>query len=359
MSLMKEELPMPKDNEAPTTVTETVATETTETQSSFDAGPALAEISSELFGQDSDVETKAKESAEGAEAAAAAEPSAEEPATPPQSEETSKEVQAVGAPTTWTKEAIEKWATLDPVVQQEVLKREQDMFKGLEEYKGRAEIGDQYNKVVEPYKPAMEKSGVNPVEMFGNFAANHYTLSFGTEDQKLNLAANLLENYDIDLIKLAEHIGSRPMVDPRVANLEREIAELKKGAQTSQTTASEEARRQVQATIDAFAADPKNSYFPEVANDIVALMNAGAALSLQEAYDKAVYANPITRQKEIDRLTAEKLAENARTEEDRKKKIAESTAAEVKTRENARDGTVPVGSMDDTLNETMTRIRAN
>jgi hypothetical protein len=60
--------------------------------------------------------------------------------------------------------------------------------------------------------------------------------------------------------------------------------------------------------IDAFAADPAHPYFDELANDITKLFEAGLAKDLPEAYEKAVYANPTTRQKEIDRLTAEKTS---------------------------------------------------
>ena len=45
------------------------------------------------------------------------------------------------APKTWRPEAAAKFATLPPEVQQEVLKREEDIFKGLEGYKADASIG--------------------------------------------------------------------------------------------------------------------------------------------------------------------------------------------------------------------------
>lgn len=350
---------MPDDvKEMNQTPTEPVASET-----QSDLGSALADISSELFGQGS--EEGGSGPTEEGKTDAPAKPSADDASASPQPGEgeeqlNSEAVQAVGAPKTWTKEALEKWAAVDPVVQQEILKREEDMFRGLEEYKGRAEVGDAYTKVVEPFKPVLEKLQINPVDLFGNFAANHYTLSFGNEQQKLQLAAGLLENYQIDLIKLAQYIGDRPAPDSVEAKLDRLLAQQNQpqrqpAQQPSGPTPDQ--RNAVQQQIDAFAADPKNIYFTEVANDIVALLNAGAANSLQEAYDKAVYANPVTRQKEIDRLTAEKLSENAKAEEERKRKIAESTAADVKTRESARDGTVPLGSMDDTLNETLASIK--
>ena len=44
--------------------------------------------------------------------------------------------------------------------------------------------------------------------------------------------------------------------------------------------------------METFALDTKaHPYFDEVADDIIALLKTGA--SLQEAYDKAVWANPV------------------------------------------------------------------
>lgn len=59
--------------------------------------------------------------------------------------------------------------------------------------------------------------------------------------------------------------------------------------------------------ITAFAADPAHPYFDEVTGDIAVLISAGH--SLADAYEKAVWANPTTRQKEIARLEQLKNAQ--------------------------------------------------
>ena len=46
----------------------------------------------------------------------------------------------------WKKEALEKWGTLDPLVQSEVERREQDFHKGIEGYKQKAQVFDQWDE---------------------------------------------------------------------------------------------------------------------------------------------------------------------------------------------------------------------
>lgn len=323
------------------------------TTSQPDIQEAVAEISSELFGQNdegseddsgSQVETPEGETQEVTpESGGEGSPSGDE------SGENSEAVQAVGAPSTWSKEALEEWATIPERAKQEILKREEDMFRGLAEYKGRAEFGDQFQQVLSPYKEVMEKAQVDPIQMTQSFAANHYALSFGTPDQKAQLAANLLTGYGIDLNLLAD-ILSTP-IDPKIQQLEQRITQLSQGQQQQNNQALE---ARAAAEVEAFAKD--KPYFDELQVDIAKFINQGE--SLQDAYDKAVYANPVTRQKEIDRLTAEKLAERESVGQQRADKIARSRAADVSALPRQRDGTVPLGSMDDTLNETLAAMQS-
>jgi hypothetical protein len=191
----------------------------------IDMEAAQTEISESLFGQDDAGEKITTEEPEVAVETPAAPAPTEPPVTPP--EENSEAVVETGAPKTWTKEALADWAAIPPRAQQEILKREDDMFRGMEQYKERAELGTQYDKVVEPYKAALAAEGVNPVELFNNFAANHYMLARGTEEQKLEIAANLMTHYGIDPTALIMRLGSdAPKPDPKYKELETRFQSL-------------------------------------------------------------------------------------------------------------------------------------
>ena len=67
-------------------------------------------------------------------------------------------------PKTWRPEAAAKFAALPPEVQQEVLKREEDIFKGLESYKADASIGKALKGVVQPYLQVFQSQGIDPMQ---------------------------------------------------------------------------------------------------------------------------------------------------------------------------------------------------
>lgn len=340
-----------------------------ETQSDFDMDAAQADISSELFGQGDDEGDKSKEdSTEGEQEEASAIVEGVETPPAPQSKEepaateteTSQEVQEVGAPKTWTKEALADWATIPPRAQQEILKREEDFLRGITQYKQAADVGIRYSQVAQPYAAQLAAHNIDPVQLFQSFAANHYLLSFGQPQQKLELAANLLNNYGINLGQLNEFMGSQALEapDPEILALRKEINDLRSGIKTTQEVQLSTARESIVSGIDAFANDPAHPYFDEVADDIAALIEKGSVQSLEEAYNTAVYANPVTRQKEIDRLLTEKTNTVAAQEKARLDKIAESTAANVTADPHNRNGTEPVGTIDETLEKTMRAIQA-
>lgn len=340
-------------------------TENGETQG-LDIEAASAEISAELFGQDESGNIEAK-TPEGAEGETPATPTAveEKPSPQPEGEQqaeakpegNSEEVQATGAPSTWSKEALADWATIPPRAQQEILKREQDMFRGLEQYKSAAEVGQKYETVVEPYRAVLNEEAVDPVQLFQSFAANHYLLSRGTPEQKLQIATNLIQSYNIDVAGLVENLGVMEPISPEVRQLQTELHKTRAQLERLDSDRQQTNRAQMEQQIEVFASDPAHPYFNELIDDIAKFLEAGAA-SLQAAYDSAVYANPVTRQKEVDRLTALKLNAEEQAKKTRADKIAASTAADVTTMQRQRNGTVPVGSMDDTLAETLASISA-
>lgn len=73
--------------------------------------------------------------------------------------------------------------------------------------------------------------------------------------------------------------------------------------------------------IDAFAADPAHPYFTDVKAHMGALLKAGTAKDLQEAYDQATWANPVIRSQLLARQTED--AANAKAAE-----VAKAQAAQ-------------------------------
>lgn len=256
------------------------------------------------------------------------------------------------APKTWRPEAAAKFASLPPEVQQEVLKREEDIFRGLEAYKADASIGKALKGIVQPYMQVFQAQGIDPLQQVSGLMRAHVALSTGTPEQKQQFFQHLAKEYGVELGMEA------PYIDPQVAGLQKQLAELQSRLNVREQQEIAEARSKLQAEIDAFASDPAHQYFDEVANDIAGLLRSGAAKSLQEAYEKAVWANPITRAKEQARLTAEAEAKAKAEAAEKAKQARKAIGANVKSSAKAASGTAPLGSIDDTLNAALAAIKS-
>lgn len=319
---------------------------TAETAVDFDFGSAEADISEGLFdtaptsSEDPD-ELKLEEPAETpAPARGAAETSAAAPTTPTEP--------ALEAPRTWRKEASEKWATLPPEVQKEVLKREEDIFRGLESYKADAQVGKSVQHIVAPYLPLLQAAGLDPLQQIDGLMRAHHALATGTPEQKAAVFQRLAQEYQVSLG------GETPYIDPQVAALQKQLSEVQSRLMGRERQEADQARTTLQREIDTFAADPAHPHFDEVANDIAGLLRSGAAANLNEAYEKAIWLNPVTRGKEQARLAAlETAAAESRAQAARK-----AAGANIRSKAKSAGATAPLGSIDDTLSAALESIKS-
>lgn len=331
----------------------------------FDVTSAVDSISADLFGGEEASPVEVVEDGDDLPELAeddSAEPSesGEEPAeTPAPSEPAEEEPPAaepqLAPPKTWRPEAAAKWQALPPEVQREVLKREDDIFRGIESYKADAEIGKSVQRILSPYMPMLQAAGLSPLDQVDGLMKAHHLLATGTPEQKSLLFQRLAQDYGVSLENLS---GEPSFVDPQVAALQSQLAGLQSRLMEREAREADAARQALQEELNTFASDPAHQYFDEVAGDIAALLRAGAASSLADAYEKAVWANPATRAKEQARLTAESEASKAAEAKRKIEEARKASSVNVTTRPKAVSAAAPVGSIDDTLNAALAAIRS-
>lgn len=254
-------------------------------------------------------------------------------------------------PSTWREGPKAKWATLDPEVRAEIIKREDDFFKGIEGYKADAHVGKQLNQVLQPYMETLQKYDIEPMQEINNLLAAHHQLALGTPAIKLQAFKGLMKEYGIPADQLLDQpAGEQPYRDPAVETLQQRLDSL-------ESRQAQERAAQLRQEITAFSADPANPYFAELANDIAALYRTGLVKTLREAYDKALWLNPVVRQKELDRQQAEKDKQAETDRLNRLNAAKKAAAAKMKSSTPGRADTGTAGSMDDTLNATLRGIR--
>lgn len=283
------------------------------------------------------VETPAEPAAQAAVAQPTPDPAAPVTRTPPQS---------------WSKETHELWTKLPPEAQEQIERREKQMLEGLSQYKDYYGVGKTLSDAIRPYQEVLKQQGVDEAKAVSYLLATHQRLTTGSpearmaEYQRLGQALGFVAG---------GAPGSQPS-DPMVKDALERTAKLERFLMQKETENFERKREATSKEVEAFAADPAHPYFDDVAEDIIVMIHAGHGL--QDAYEKAVWANPVTREKELSRRQqdAEKqLREKAEREAEAARK---ARSANVRNRDTRKAPTEPLGKMEDTMRETLADIKS-
>ena len=315
------------------------------------------ELSNELFPETkedvADKELNADESSEDStnesedssaesESATSTEKSREEPAvTAP----------AIRLPKGWRQEALDKFATLDPEIQAEVLQREDDFFKGIEQYKQAAQYAKVVQDMLKPMEPSFQARGLNPLNHLQSvIEADRQIVSAQTPEQKVELFRQLAHYYGVQIDDSLFHAE-----DSTVSSLRNELNGLKTAWQSQAELVQKQELEKINNEIQTFINDPANKHFNALQHDIAWLLETGACKTLKQAYDTALWSNPIVRQQVLDEQAKEKSA----AEEAEKKKLLEESKK--RSSVNIKSTNVkPIGkrSIEDTLEATFDEIQA-
>lgn len=124
-----------------------------------------------------------------------------------------------------------------------------------------------------------------------------------------------------------------PQSDPNLAALQNQVSLLSQQLEQQSSASYEQQRGAVQLEIDDFrsASDPDGTplfpYFDTLETDMAALIRAGTASTLEDAYEQAAWANPVVRNALLsDRDEAERSRREAqdRTKAERARRAAKS-----------------------------------
>ena len=311
--------------------------------------------------QDFDIEAKSDDLASDLFPASEREESEQELSAEPESEpapevETEPEIVST-APKSWPKEMHDHWGKMPKEAQDYWTVREKQMLDGLEQYKGDAGFARQMKETLTPYMATINSLGVDAPTAIRSLLNADHQLRVGSPSQKAQYFQHLAKQYGVDLGGMSHE--SEPQADPRLTALQEELHNIKQVIQSGNQQQLDEQRNKIQNEVNSFASDPKHPYFDEVSDEIVALLKNGA--SLEDAYEKAVWANPVTRQKEMSRVQTEQqaaLKSKAIAEAEAKKKAA---SVNLRNRDSQRTPTGPRATMtglDSALRETMREIKS-
>jgi len=300
---------------------------------SFDMKSAVDSISSDLFGKketaekepDEDEvkepepkkEPKAKKEPKESKKAEEKEPVAETEEA--KADEVEAKPDAVERPASWKKDMQPTWDAMTKEAKEYVIQREEQMKQGLVKDRDDAVLGRTMRDTLAPYSDLLKAQGIPEKQMVNNLLNAHYKLSTASMAERKEAFAKLAQSYGIKF----DGTGQSQEIDPIVNNLTNELNSIKSYLTTREQAAQQAAKTKVVNEVDAFASE--NPYFDEVENEVAIFLEGDKNMTLQQAYEKAIWANPLTRQKEMDRIQQEqskkaKAEADKKAEEDRKAK---------------------------------------
>lgn len=291
------------------------ATLTDDLNAAFDA---LEEPEDQVAAETEETESTADtESAEEAEAApeetqASGDSDAEE------AEETDES--PIEPPQQWAEEDKEVFRNLPKEGQDFLLRRHRDMEA---DYTRKTQEVADVRKALEPIQQSLELNGISQGDYISRLrAADQYLAQ--SPKEAIQWLAN---NYGVNLSEVGQSGESEDdeFKDPYVQQLERKVQELEGKFQSREQQEQEQSQQQLVQQVNEFAqatdesGNTKHPHFEEVKTHMGALMQSGAANTLEEAYDQAVWARPDLREK----LLEDQKRQAAQQEEQRRKEKAQ------------------------------------
>lgn len=261
----------------------------------------------------------------------------------------SAEQQEIPLPKSWKKDVAEDWAKTPASVRAEVQRREEDMLRGISEYRGLASIGRALDKVIQPYADVIRSSGVPAPQAIGTLLETAKTLRTGTDEQKVGTLLQVINDYGIsfDALTQAHSQHAAQPVPPVVLQLQQKLQQLE-GTISQQAQASEQAAlAEVERQVESFLADPKRPHARAVITEMQGLLAQGLASTLDEAYDKACQLNPEVRAK----LQAQQAEADRRREAEKVASARRAASANV-VRRGVHPAPAQKGTMEDTIRKT-------
>lgn len=259
-------------------------------------------------------------------------------------------------PNTWRKEMQAEWQKLPPQVREEIHRREQNFLDGIRQYREPAAFGQAVGNELLPHLDTFRALGTTPVaavrEMVGTWAA----LQRGSAQERANILASIAQNYGIDMASLANRdtaaSGGAPAFNPENAALSQELQAVRQRLERFEQQQEAALAADANSEIERFQKD--RPHFAEVRAEMAALLRSGAAETLADAYDKAVWSVPAVR----DKLLAEREAQQRKRDAEQAAAARKAAAANV-----TRRGTPPVapkaGTMEDTIRNTLRQMNAS
>jgi len=253
----------------------------------------------------------------------------EAPASEALSEEASEgappasEPEPVKAPQSWGVAEREHWAGLPPAVQAQVAKREAEIQGVMQHAAVARNFKNEFDTGMEQYTPLFQAQNVTPMQAVAEVMNTAAGLMSGTVASKAEVAAQLIQQYEIDVqsldTALSDKISGSNAANEPDSNfknyLSEQLAPMQQFMQQQQTQVQQARQNDYAAAQSELQQFISNNEFakdllPDM-NDMVTLAGQhGTDMSYQQAYDKALLLRPDIQQILAQRQGGQTAAQN-------------------------------------------------
>lgn len=242
-----------------------------------------------------------------------------------------KQVPSERAPQSWKPAEKAKWASIDPTVKQEILRREREVTTALSDTAQARQVATQLQQVLQPFMPRFQSMNAHPLVAVRELLKADQMLSTAPAPQRAQYMAKLIKDYGIDIAELDTALSGQPQVDPTEAKFEQmfqtRVAPLMSKFQQQEQRHAQQVDAEVNNTLAEFEDDTKYPYYAQVRGDMADIIELsakkGVYITLQQAYNKAVQLDPVIN-KELEAQNIARRAAQANAKAQRAKKASAS-----------------------------------
>lgn len=196
-------------------------------------------------------------------------------------------------PASWKATAKAKFNALDPEVQAEVLRREEEMNQGLAQSQTKAERANRLDAIFAPHRDRLTLAGIDEFKYVETLMKADEMLRGPQAQQAL---AQLARMYGIQPLAPQLDQNGQPVQTqqdhPLIQQLQQQVQNLESQLKTFSTSQEEAVMSEVRSEIEQFRQDPAHIYFENVKPLMKVLIESGQAKDLKDAYERACRADP-------------------------------------------------------------------
>lgn len=198
-----------------------------------------------------------------------------------------------------------KFGELPADWQAEISRRESDAAKAVTAQDEERMLGKKVNEMASPYLPTIRAEGATVEKAFQDYLQTAHVLRQGTDYQKAQSIAAVMGQFKVNpqvLLSILQggnvNTGNQPspaQYNPQLETLQQRVDRMERERQDEVQQRQLQEEHSLKSQIEDFSSKPGHEHFDRVRSHMGVLLENGMATDLDDAYNRAVYADPEIR----------------------------------------------------------------